>query len=93
VFILEEYTASKSFAVVREAFIKAYTDKEVPNNVVTIPAGDELSGQNTRLRQKHVGRQTVMSGETLRNFQETLKKTTHFSCYIDFTTAYKYCCT
>jgi hypothetical protein len=31
VFILEHYFASKSFAVVREAFRNAYLDKEVPN--------------------------------------------------------------
>jgi hypothetical protein len=31
VFILEHYSSSKSFAVVREAFSNAYPDKEVPN--------------------------------------------------------------
>jgi hypothetical protein len=31
VFIPEHYFASKSFAAVREAFINAYPDKEVPN--------------------------------------------------------------
>jgi hypothetical protein len=31
VFILEHYFASKSFAVVREAFSNVYSDNEVPN--------------------------------------------------------------
>jgi hypothetical protein len=34
VFILENYFASKSFAAVREAFINAYPDKEVPNRTI-----------------------------------------------------------
>jgi hypothetical protein len=74
VFILEHYFASKSFAAVREAFSNSYPDKEVPNKTTTIHLLVTKSRDTGGIcDRKHVRRRTVLTGETLRNSEETLK--------------------
>jgi hypothetical protein len=77
VFVSEHY-----FAAVRESFSNAYPDKEglVTTFRDTVSVGDR----------KHVQRRTVLTGETLRNGEDTLK-ITRLSCCIDVTKAYRYC--
>jgi hypothetical protein len=70
VFILEHYFASKSFTAVSEAFSNAYPDKEVPNKTI-IRVVTKFQDTGNDCDRKHVWRRTVLTGETLRNTEET----------------------
>jgi hypothetical protein len=94
VFILEYYFTSKSFAAVREAFSNAYPDKELPNKttiqqLVTIR---DTGSVCVSLR-----RWWTFSASAVKLFCKFFLsnrnlKATRLSCYIDVTSAYKYCC-
>jgi hypothetical protein len=71
VFILEHYFTSKSFAAVREAFSNAYPDKEVPNKTTVERLVTKFRDTGSVCDRKHVRRRTVLTGETLRNAEET----------------------
>jgi hypothetical protein len=72
-FILEHYFASKSFAAVREAFINAYSDRKVPYKITIHRLVTKFRDTGSVCDRKHVRRRTVLTDETLRNFEETLK--------------------
>jgi hypothetical protein len=91
VFILEHYFALKSFAALREALNNAYPDKEALKKTTIHRLVTKFWDTGSVCDRKHVRRRTVSTGEVLSNAEETLK-TSRLSCYIDATTAYKYCC-
>jgi hypothetical protein len=90
VFILENYLASKSFAAVREAFSNAYPDKEVPNKTTIHRLVTASRDTGSVCDMKHARRRTVLTNETPRNVEETIKATRMY-CYIDVTKACLYC--
>jgi hypothetical protein len=74
VFIVEHYFASKSFAAVREAFSNACPDKGPPNKTTIHRLVTKFRDTGSVCDRKPVWRRTVLTGETLRNVEETLKK-------------------
>jgi hypothetical protein len=76
VFILEHYFASKSFAAVYEAFSKMYPDKEVRNKTTVHRLVTKFRDTGSVFDRKCVRSRTVLTGETLRNLEETLALST-----------------
>jgi hypothetical protein len=72
-FILENYFASKLFATVREVFSKAHPDEQVPNKAI-IRLVTQFRSTGSVCDRKHVRRRAVLTGETLRNVEETLAR-------------------
>jgi hypothetical protein len=70
-FIPEHYSASKSFAAVREAFSNAYPDKKVLNKETIHRLVTKFWDTGSVCDRKHVRHRTVL---TQRNVEETLAR-------------------
>jgi hypothetical protein len=71
VLIFEHYFLPKLFAA--EALSNAYPDKEVPNKTTIHRPVTKCRDTGSVCYRKHVRRRIVLTGEALRNAEETLK--------------------
>jgi murein L,D-transpeptidase YafK len=71
VFILEHYFALKMYAAVHDAFSNAYPYKKVLNKTTTHQPVTKYWDTGSVCDRKYVQRQTSLTGEMLRNVEET----------------------
>jgi hypothetical protein len=71
-FILERYSASRSFIAVREAFHHVYPDKNGPNKTTVQRRAKKCRETGSVCVKKHVRRRTVLTNDVVHVVHETL---------------------